>query len=334
MPVLKEAVHLEKLLPQLPTAHNVRVQGSSDVYIRTLEDIEHAKPGALVVLHTPSYRRFLRSSKASVCITGDWARADAPAGMTLLLSDNPYYLFAEILHLLYPKKPYTAYRAETAYVHPDSRIGEDCHIGHGAYIGEGVYLHDRVYIGAQAILEQDCVIGTNCRIEAGAVLRHTVLGERVSVHSGARLGQEGFGFAIGENHLDIPHLGRVVVGDDVSIGANTCIDRGSIRDTVIGRGTRIDNLVQIGHNCQIGEYCILAGQAGLAGSVVLEPRVVMGGKAGSTGHVTVGEQSKILFGSIAMGNIPPHSRVAGCPAVLDTVWHRQIKALRRLLRAR
>lgn len=333
MPVLKKSVHLAELLLQLHAAQSFKVLGSQDIIIDAVEDIEHAAPSALVVLHKTSYKRFLPTSKASVCITSEWAIPYAPPCMTLLLSDNPYYLFAEVLRLLYPQKPCLSYVADTAYIHPDSRIGQDCYIAHGAYIGEGVHIDDRVYVGPQAVLEKNCTIGSDCRIEAGAVLRHTELGKRVSIHSGARLGQEGFGFAIGEEHLDIPHLGKVVVGDDVSIGANTCIDRGSVRDTIISRGTRIDNLVQIGHNCQIGEYCILAGQVGLAGSTVLESRVTMGGKAGSSGHLTIGEHSHVLVSSTVMGDIPPRTRVAGCPAVLDTLWHRQIKALRRLLRA-
>lgn len=334
MPSLTSKVSLGRLLEQLSSITSLRVVGSADIDIVAVDDLADAKPGSLVVLHKKSYRRFLPDCKASVCITDEWALADAPPHMTLLLSSNPYFLFAEILGLLYPRASCFAYRADTAYVHPDSRIGKDCYIGHGAYIGEGVVLHDRVYIGPQAVLEQDCVIGSDCRIEAGAVLRHSVLGQRTCIHSGARIGQEGFGFALGAQYLVIPHLGKVVVGDDVSIGANTCIDRGSVRDTVIGRGTRIDNLVQIGHNCQIGEYCILAGQVGLAGSSVLENRVVMGGKVGCSGHVTIGEQSQVLVGSIVMSDIPAGSRVAGTPAISDTMWHRQIKALRRLLRQR
>lgn len=332
MPVLKKPVLLRELVGRSSFLQTVPVRGSQDVIITAVQDIEHAQYGALIVLHKRSYKAHIRTSKASVCITSDWAVNDAPDGMTLLLSDNPYYLFAQILQQIFPQEHPTSYRASTAYIHPDSQIGKDCHIAHGAYIGAGVVLQDRVYVGPSAVLEKDCMIGSDCSIEAGAVLRHTSLGERVSIHSGARLGQEGFGFAIGADYPDIPHLGRVIVGDDVSIGANTCIDRGSLRDTVIGRGTRIDNLVQIGHNCQIGEYCILAGQAGIAGSTVLGNRVAMGGQAGAIGHLEIGEGCKISAASAVLGSLKEGICVSGIPAVETKHWQRQIKFLRRALR--
>jgi UDP-3-O-[3-hydroxymyristoyl] glucosamine N-acyltransferase len=160
---------------------------------------------------------------------------------------------------------------------------------------------------------------------------HALIGDRVILHAGARIGQDGFGFAMGpKGHLKVPQIGRVIVGDDVEIGANSCVDRGALKDTVIGEGTKIDNLVQIGHNVVIGRHCVLAGHVGIAGSSELEDFVVMGGQSGMVGHIRIGRGAQIGGASHPKDDVPAGARVAGTPAQALTEWARQLALLKRL----
>jgi UDP-3-O-[3-hydroxymyristoyl] glucosamine N-acyltransferase len=176
-------------------------------------------------------------------------------------------------------------------------------------------------------------IGRNCYIGAQASVIHALLGDRVILHPGVRIGQDGFGFAMGrEGHLKVPQIGRVIIQDDVEIGANSCIDRGALKDTIIGEGTKIDNLVQIGHNVVIGRHCVIVGQCGISGSSQLDDFVVMGGQAGIVGHIRVGAGAQIAGASHVKDNLPPGARVAGTPARPFRQWARESYMLARLVR--
>jgi UDP-3-O-[3-hydroxymyristoyl] glucosamine N-acyltransferase len=189
-------------------------------------------------------------------------------------------------------------------------------------------------IAAGAVIGPDVRIGRDCAIGAGAAIINALIGDRVIIHSGARIGHDGYGYAPGPKGLEkIPHVGRVIVQDDVEIGTNTTIDRGGIRDTVIGEGSKIDNLVQIGHNVTIGRHCILAGHAGVSGSVTIGDHAVLGGKVGIADHVTIGEGASVTAGSGVMHNIGAGERWGGYPATTAREWMRGVALLRRLLRA-
>jgi len=197
-----------------------------------------------------------------------------------------------------------------------------------------VELGDGCRIGANAVVGRRCILGPGCRIGPGASVAYALVGARTIVHAGARIGQDGFGFALGVEHGKVPQLGRVLVGDDVEIGANTTIDRGALGDTVIGSGTKIDNLVQIAHNVVVGEHCVIVAQSGIAGSAALGHHVVFGGQCAVNGHVTIGSGARLAARTGAIGDLDGDTDYGGAPAVPAQEWRRQLVAIRRLGRRR
>jgi UDP-3-O-[3-hydroxymyristoyl] glucosamine N-acyltransferase len=190
-------------------------------------------------------------------------------------------------------------------------------------------------IAPNAVVGPGVCIGRDCTIGAGTSITHALVGDRVIIHPGCRIGQDGFGFLMGATgHLKVPQVGRVIIQDDVEIGAGTTIDRGAIRDTMIGEGTKIDNLVQIGHNVVIGRHCVLVAQTGISGSSTLEDFVALGARVGVTNHVTIGEGAQIAAISIVGGDVPPGARWGGTPAKPVKRWLRELKILERLAESR
>jgi UDP-3-O-[3-hydroxymyristoyl] glucosamine N-acyltransferase len=204
-------------------------------------------------------------------------------------------------------------------VEPRAVIGPRAEIGTGTVIGSGSAIGPDVCIGRQ------CAIGSNVTIT------HTFIGDRVIVHPGCSFGQDGFGFEMGAGgHRKVPQIGRIIIQDDVEIGAGTTIDRGAIRDTVIGEGTKVDNLVQVGHNVAIGRHCIVVAQTGISGSATLEDFVVLGARVGVANHVTIGEGAQIAALSIVADDVPPGARWGGAPAKPVRIWAREMYAIKRL----
>jgi len=216
-------------------------------------------------------------------------------------------------------------------VHAGAEIDPSAEIGPLAVIGAKARIGARCRIGAGAVIGDGVIIGADCRIGAQVTLSHALIGERVVIYPGARVGQDGFGFAVTpEGFLSVPQLGRVVLDDDVEIGANTTIDRGSLRDTVIGAGSRLDNLVQIGHNVQVGRLCVIVAQVGISGSTILEDHVMIAGQAGLTGHLRVGRKARIGAQAGVMSDVPDGAEWVGSPAMPAKEVFRQIATLRRL----
>jgi UDP-3-O-[3-hydroxymyristoyl] glucosamine N-acyltransferase len=221
----------------------------------------------------------------------------------------------------------------SAVIHPDATIDPSTDIGPHAVIGERTEIGPRCRIGPGAVIGAGVILGADCRIGAHASISHAILGQRVYVYPGARLGQEGFGFAItAAGFLSVPQLGRVLIEDDVEIGANSCVDRGAAHDTVIGAGTRLDNLVQIGHNVRLGRCCVVVAQAGISGSAIIEDFVQIGAQAGLVGHITIGAKARIGGQCGVMSDIPPGADVVGSPAMPVREFFRNVAVLRRLAR--
>jgi UDP-3-O-[3-hydroxymyristoyl] glucosamine N-acyltransferase len=280
-----------------------------------------------------NYLAEFRASGAGGCIVAPEQAGHAPAGMALLLTGKPYRGYAAIAALFHPD-PETAGQVDRhARIGDGAEVGEGTDVEAGAVIGAGASIGDRCRIAANAVIGPRVVIGADTVVGAGATLSHCLIGARVNIHPGVRIGQRGFGFDMSDYPFrDVPQLGRVIVEDDVEIGANTTIDRGAGPDTVIGAGCKLDNLVQIGHNVRLGRGCVVVAQAGIAGSTVVEDFVAVGGQAGLNGHLRIGKGAQIAAQAGVARNVQPGERLAGSPAMpskqffrLVGIWHRLLK---------
>ncbi len=298
--------------------------------------LESAGPHDLTYMDNAHYGEALAATRAGACLVSTRFSARCPAGTVALVARDPYRAYAALLGRLHPDalRPDALFGARGiapgAHVHPDARLEEGVTVDPGAVIGPRVEIGTGTVIGPNAAIGPGVRIGRACAIGAGTTLTHALLGNRVIVHPGARLGQDGFGFAMGATHLKVPQIGRVIVQDDVEIGANTTIDRGASRDTVIGEGTKIDNLVQIAHNVVIGRHCVIVSGVGISGSTTLEDYVVLGGQVGVVGHLRIGRGAQIAGSSNVNRDVPPGSRWGGTPAKPVKTWFRELTMLARL----
>ena len=237
-----------------------------------------------------------------------------PARVVALVTEEPYRAFVTVARELFPHalRPSSLYPADdkaVAHVHPTARLESGVTLEPGAVIGPSAEIGGGTVIGANAVIGAEVRIGRDCAIGAGATISNALIGDRVIIHAGCRIGQDGFGFlADGAGTLKMPQVGRVIIQDKVEIGAGSAIDRGSVRDTAIGEGTKIDNLVQVGHNVSIGRYCLIAAQSGLSGSAVLEDFVVLGGSVGVSDHAVIGEGAQLAPASNVHGAVPAGAR--------------------------
>jgi len=303
---------------------------------RTVNDIaplEQATANDLSFIDNPRYNAAFAESRAGACFVDAARVGQAPAGMALLVSKTPYLAYALAAAAFYPDVRAAASAGpEATSVDPAASIGEGTNVAPGAVIGARAEIGRNCDIGPNAVIGPGVVIGADCRVGAGASLAYCILGDRVRLYAGVRIGEPGFGFAVsGTGFLTVPQLGRVMIGDDVEIGANTTIDRGSGPDTVVGAGTRIDNLVQIGHNVRIGRSCIIVAQVGIAGSTVLEDGVVVGGQVGFAGHLNVGTGAQIGAQAGVARDVPAGARLLGTPAMPARRFFRQMAFLERLV---
>ncbi|MET0670970.1 MAG: UDP-3-O-(3-hydroxymyristoyl)glucosamine N-acyltransferase [Xanthobacteraceae bacterium] len=300
---------------------------------------DRAGPDDLIFLDKEKFAPDLVTTQAKVCLTRERLTHHVPPNILTLHCAEPYRAFVTVTRSLFPSslRPSSLFEAtgvaSGAHVHSTARLENGVTIDPGAVIGPRAEIGARTVIAAGACVGPDVRIGRDCAIGAGAALINALIGDRVIIHSGARIGHDGYGFTPGPKGLQkIPQVGRVIVQDDVEIGTNTTIDRGGIRDTVIGEGSKIDNLVQIGHNVTIGRHCILAGHVGVSGSVTIGDYAVLGGKVGIADHVIIGEGASVTAGSGVMHDIGAGERWGGYPATTAREWMRGVAMLRRLLR--
>ena len=273
---------------------------------------------------------------AAVLCTSDFASL-VPAGVAALVTTRPQRAFALVGRLIYPASARPLSMTGEAGISPQAIISKDASleagvtVEAGAVIGPGVAIGEGSVIAANAVIGLSTQIGRDCYVGPGANIQCALIGNRVFIFGGAQIGREGFGFVAGPRSAErLPQIGRVVIQDDVEIGANTTVDRGAMADTVIGEGTKIDNLVQVAHNVSIGRGCMIAGKVGLSGSVTLGDGVQIGGGAGIADHLTIGSGAQLAAGSGLMHDIPAGERWAGFPAGPFDQTFRQFAAIRRL----
>ena len=301
--------------------------------ITDVAPLQSAGPRDVSFFDNRRYADSLGVSGAGACLIRPSDTGKAPPGMALLVTETPYLSFARVSRAFYPVPAVEPGIAPTAAIDPTAAIGPDCRIDHFAVIEANVSIGARCHVGPQAVIGKAVSIGEDSRIGAGCSLGHCIVGSRVRLFAGVRIGEDGFGFATEREsgtHVDIPQIGRVVIEDDVAVGANSTIDRGAGPDTVIGQGTRIDNLVQIGHNVVLGRGCIIVAQAGVAGSAELGDFAALAAQSGVAGHIKVGVGGRVAAMSGAMRDVADGETVAGAPAMPIKQFFRGIASLKRL----
>jgi UDP-3-O-[3-hydroxymyristoyl] glucosamine N-acyltransferase len=310
-----------------------------DRRISNIAPLDRAGPHDLTFCDNAKYADGLARSHAGACLIGRRFAASAPRELLTLVARDPYRAFVAVARKLFPDalRPSSLFEqqgvATGASVHPAARLESGVTVDPGAAIGPRAEIGSGSIIGAGAVIGAGVRIGRDCAIGARCSITNALIGDRVIIHPGCCIGQDGFGFTMGPTgHQKVPQIGRVIIQDDVEIGAGTAIDRGAIRDTVIGEGTKIDNMVQIGHNVSIGRHCVIVAQVGISGSATLEDFVVLGARVGVNNHVTIGEGAQLAGLAIASSDIPAGGRYGGFPAKPAKDWFREIKAIDRLAR--
>ncbi len=310
-----------------------------DHQVSDVRPLTQAGPDHLTFLDNLKYAPALADTRAGACLLrGDFADK-LPAGTAGLITDQPYHALARALSLFYPQSSHPRVCPDQdAQVHEDAQVEPGVSIEPGAIVGAQARIGAGARIAAGAVIGYGVHIGRDSYIGPNANITHALIGDQVIIHAGVSIGQDGFGFAMGPGgHLKVPQIGRVIIQDNVEIGANSAVDRGALGDTVIGEGTKIDNLVQIGHNVQIGQHCVIVGQVGISGSAVLEDFVVMGGQSGCVGHIRIGQGAQIAGMSGISHSVPAGQRWGGVPARPVTEWSREValtKALSEMIRGK
>lgn len=315
----------------------------TDTHIADVRPLDEATKQDVTFLDNPKYASQLEETNAAACFVAEKFLDRVPSHTAAIVSPAPYHSFAKGLFQFYPEagQPATWGGSEIpssiggagGYVHPSAVLEEDVIVEPGAVVGPEANIGSGSRIAAGAMVGYRVHVGRDCYVGPNVVLIHCLMGNGVKVHSGVKIGQDGFGFAMGpQGHLKVPQIGRVIVQDNVEIGANSAIDRGAIKDTIIGEGSKIDNLVQIGHNAVIGRHCVIVAQVGISGSAELGDFVVMAGHSGVVGHVKIGAGAQIAGASHVKNDVPPGARFGGTPAKPFMDWAREIAFLKRASR--
>ena len=289
--------------------------GEGGVVVSGVAPLDRAGPNQLSILSSAKYAHLMATTKAGVVLVDPELR-DTPGGRTRIIVKQPGEKLQPLLTRLYPQEPPSPGIAATARIGRGARLGEKVSVADYAVVGINVELGDGVSIGAHCTVGDGVAIGSGSRLWPGvSVYSGSTIGARTLIHAGARIGCDGFGYVFRDGaHQKIPHVGRCIIGDDVEIGANTTIDRGSIDDTVVGNGTKIDNLVHIAHNVRIGEKCLLMAQVGIAGSVSIGDGAILAGQAGISGHLSIGAGARLAAQAGVFGDVPPGETWSGYPA--------------------
>ena len=288
----------------------------ADVMIKDMASIFKGGEGEISFFFDKKKKDEAANIKTTACVTSKDFVSLIPEGVIVLLSENPHDSFVKLNYAMYSEVLPEPKICESAKIAATAKIGKNCYIGEGVVIADNVVIGDNCRLEANCVIADGCEIGNDCRIGACANIMHALIGNNVYIYGGARIGWDGFGFKTTNGvHKRVPQLGRVIIGNDVEIGANTCVDRGALDDTIIGDGVRIDNLVQVAHNDVLGRGCILVAQVGVAGSCTFGDYVVVGGQVGFADHLNIGSMAQIGAQSGVMRDVEPGASLMGSPAI-------------------
>lgn len=310
------------------------LKADSEKEFYEIRSLSEAESSDLSFLSNKKYIEDYKASKAGACIVPYDFEDTAIKGAILLRAHNPYYAYAKALDLFYSEaRRITSQVMPSAYVSPSAKIGKNCYIGHNVVIEDEVEIGDDSVIESGTFIDFRVKIGSKARIDSNVSISYAIIGDNVVILPGARIGQDGFGFATNKGiHKKIYHIGRVIIGNDVEIGANSCIDRGSMNDTLIEDFCRIDNLVQIGHNAHIKKGAILVSQVGIAGSSTIGSYCALGGQVGVAGHITIADGVQIAGQGGVIQDIKKPGIMGGTPAVPIRDWHKQSIIMKKLVK--
>lgn len=319
-------------LAAIAAAAGARFSGDDARLFTDVAPLASAGPEEVAFLEGRRHAAALKTTRAgAVLVTAD-AEADVPEGTVALVCDAPQLSYARVAALFHPWPVPVPGIHPTAVIGAAARIGDGCEIGPYAVVGAGAEIGPGCVLGPHAVVGPGCVLGAGSIMRAHSSMMYCIAGAGVVLHEGARVGNEGFGFVTTKagEHVTVPQIGRVILGDRVEIGANSCVDRGAVGDTVLGPGTRLDNQVQIGHNVKTGRGCVIVAQSGIAGSTELGDYVVLAAQSGLVGHITVGSGARVGAQAGVMNDVPAGTDVIGSPAWPAREFMRAIARLRQL----
>jgi len=318
-------------LGEIAVRYGLDLAGDPSQVVESVAALATATPGALTFCTGAKYRKQLAATRATAVVLPRELAAECP--VAALISARPYASYARIAAGLHPPAVVVAGRAPGAQIAPTAHVAVSAWIGPNAVIGAGATIGERCSIGPNCVIEEGVRLGDDCRLQSGVTLcRDVVVGRRCTFKPGAVVGGDGFGFAPDvDGYVKVPHLGSARLGDDVEVGANTTIDRGTIEDTVIGEGVKLDNQVQVGHNCRIGAHTVIAGCVGISGSTTIGSRCMIGGGVGVVGHLEIGDEVIVTGASMVTRSLPgPGIYSSGMPAIEAATWRRTVARLHRL----
>lgn len=312
--------------------------GDPDAIFSDVQPLQNAGAADVSFLENKSYVDAFANSVAGACLVSPKYAERAPQGMALLVSEEPYRAYARVAQAFYPKTVFTHAPQPGidagAHIHATATLGAGCCVEAGAVVGAHAEIGAGCFVGANSTIGSGVVLGDGCHVGPNVTIQFALIGKGCVFHPGVRIGQDGFGFAPGAVHTKVPQLGRVLIEDGVEIGSNACVDRGTGPDTIIRRGAKIDNMVQIAHNVEVGAGCLFAAHVGISGSTKVGNYVMMGGQTGVAGHLTIGDGVQVVAQSGIMRDVEPGQTVAGSPAIPAKDFWRQIAALGRLIKTK
>ena len=323
---------MEFTAEQIANVIGGRVEGNKDAKVHTFAKIEEGTEGAISFLSNPKYTHYLYNTKSSIVIVNEDVELEKDVDASLIRVKNAYESIAKLLQIYEASKPKKTGVAPQAYIAPSAKLGNNCYVGPFAYVGEGAEIGDGCQIYPHAVIGDNVKVGTNCIFYPNTTIyQGCKIGNNVTIHAGSVIGADGFGFAPGADGYDkIPQIGIVVIEDNVEIGANTCVDRSTMGATVIHKGVKLDNLVQVAHNVEIGENTVMSAQVGIAGSTKVGSWCMFGGQVGLAGHITIGDKTFLGAQSGVPGSLKGGEELIGTPPMNPRAYFKSQAIFRRL----